>query len=407
MSADQQREIRPLLHYPAEVAPVRPDDIPRQAGDYDQLPRTSLVLYVYRVPGSKDLFLTQHKIPNDAPTSTDVNGASYYVRYDSWPGPTPNYAQQAFSESTASNPPLRQREWRNMSQKSLDERGLIGPHGTKMCLVAVNMSRDDIREVATLVDPKMPGQIYRPTNRYQAPSHDYINAENPLFVDLYPEVYTRFGVDLAYWQGKAFTRRVFRADGLKQHYHFVSPWGGQVTLERHAHGKPTLRGFHRKGNRGALDGVLTSELRPNFSPYRRDYNRSDSSSESRPSLSLPHRDSFESTMSNSSFNNATNHRERLARFRHRSEQVTGSAKVRLNHMLNSQNRSFDDFTYNSSEFSFHLANEPLGGGTGDEAKLAKLVIYPEGQDFIDLVIAANMLVFNSIYERAMPWLHQA
>ena len=408
MTTEEVREIRPLLHYPGEAEPIRPDDIPKAPGANDQLPRTSLVLYVYRVPGSKDLFLTQHKIPNDHPTSTDVNGASYYIRYDNWPGPTRNYTQSAFTESSSLGSVSSELEWRNSSQKCLDERGFIGPRGSKMSLVAVNMSRDDIREVATLVDPKVPGRIYRFNSRTQPPSVDQINAENPLFLDLHPEAYKHFGLDLAYWQGKAFTRRIFRADAFKPHYSFTSPWGGQVTLERFAHGKPTLKGFHRMPNRASFEGILSSELRPNFSPYRRSYERSQSTTDARPALSINHRDSFDSTMSSAAQSRLTNHREKLNRLRHRSEIISGSAKEKLNVMLNSRNSSFDSgFRYKSSESSFHLAQEPLGGGTGDEAKLAKLIIYPEGQDFIDLIIAANMLVFHSIYERAMPWLHSS
>ena len=407
MNEDLPREIRPQLHFPGEVAPVLPDNVPSKPGENDQLPRTSLVLYVYRVPGSRDLFLTQHKIPNDTPTSTDVNGSSYFIRYDEWPGPTKNYRRGGSNEGSTPGATMKQREWRNILQRSLDERGLIGSKGSKMCLVGVNMSRDDIREVATLVDPKTTGAVYVTESRYRTASLDHTNAENPLYIDIYSQAYKNFGLDVGYFcQGKAFTRRVFRADGLKPHYHFVSPWGGQVALERHAHGKPTLKGYHRMANRAALDGILTSELRPNFSPVRKTYDRSSASTEDRASFSYSRQTSVDSIMSGSDVGKLSSQREKLSRIRRRSEIISGSAKEKFNTMLKAQNRNFDDFTYDSSEFNFDLAHEPLGGGTGEEAKLAKLVIYPEGQDFIDLVVAANMLVFHSIYERAMPWLHQ-
>ena len=395
---EQQREIKPLTHFPGEVETIRPDDIPKAPGQNDNLPRTSLVLYIYRVPGKRDLFLTQHKIPNDHPTATDVNGSSYYLRYDNWSGPTRNYTSQAFNDS-ASSSTAQQREWRNTSQRNLDERGMIGPLGAKMCLVSVNMARDDIREIGTLIDPKMPGLVYAPENKYRAPAANNTNAENPLYIDLHPKAYKDFGADVAYHQGKAFTRRVFRGEAFKQHYHFTSPWGGKVTLERHAHGKPTFKAFHRMPNSRAFDGILTSELRPNFSPYRKVYEPSSSG------VSI-HRPSFDSTTSASEDGRLSTPRNRLARFRHRSEQISGSAKERFNTMLNSRMQTYDDFTYHSSDFNMQLAHEPLGGGTGDEAKLAKLIIYPEGQDFIDLVVAANVLIFNATYERAMPWLHQ-
>lgn len=398
-SSEQPREIKPLQHFPGDVVTVKPDDVPRAPGQNEHLPRTSLMLYIYRVPGKRDLFLTQHKIPNDHPTATDVNGSSYYVRYDDWCGPTANDSSKAFGGHSESKTTSTQREWRNVTQKSLDERGIIGPRGCKMCLVSVNMIQDDIREIGTLLDPKLPGAIYVPENRYRAPAADYSNAEQPLYIDLYPQAYKNFGVDVGYYQGRAFTRRVFRAEGLKQHYHFISPWGGKVTLERHARGKPTLKGFHRMPNSRAIDGILATELRSNFSPYRRPYEPT------APGASM-HRSSIDSTTSGSGGDQSSGRGNRLARLRHRSEQISGSAKERFSTMLNSRMQSFDDFTYHSSDFDFHLAHEPLGGGTGNEAKLAKLIIYPEGQDFIDLAVAANMLVFNAVYERAMPWLHQ-
>ena len=395
----QSREIKPLVYFPGDVAIIKPDDVPKVPGQNEHIPRTSLVLYIYRVPGKRDLFLTQHKVPNDHPTAMDVNGCSYYVRYDEWYGTTRDYMNQPLNEHTGSSGLSDDREWRNSTQKTLDERGIIGPQGCKMCLISVNMIQDDIREIGTLIDPKIPGAIYVPESKYRNLSAGYTNAENPLYIDLYPQTYKSFGVDVGYYQGRAFTRRVFRADGLKQHYHLLSPWGGKVTLERHVRGKPSLKGFHHMPNSRAIDGILASELRPNFSPYRKTY-------EPTPTNGISHRSSIDSTVSGLEEKHLSIQGNRLTRLRHRSEQISGSAKERISTILNSRNPNFDDFAYHHSDFNFSLAHEPLGGGTGNEAKLAKLIIYPEGQDFIDLMVAANMAIFNAFYERAMPWLHQ-
>ena len=53
-----------------------------------------------------------------------------------------------------------------------------------------------------------------------------------------------------------------------------------------------------------------------------------------------------------------------------------------------------------SQVDLRVGREKLGGGiAGEEAKLGKIVVFEEGTQFRDLLVAANLALFNRAYRR--------
>lgn len=202
---------------------------------------------------------------------------------------------------------------------------------------------------------------------------------------------------MAYSEGKAFTRCVFRPESSHAAFEFTSPWQGVVSMEPHTQFKGSIRGYHRPYGGHSFDAALACELRPNFtSQWRRRGQTKELSADSIPSL----------TTSTSTLDSVEGNRSRLSKIRDRSSQVSESARDSVGFLMSTRGRALRKGGQRP-EYVFDLAQEPLGGGSGDEAKLGKLVVHADGQNFVDLIVAANMLLFNRLYERAMPWLHHA
>lgn len=191
---------------------------------------------------------------------------------------------------------------------------------------------------------------------------------------------------VAYLTGKAFTRRMFRADSERPHYHLASPWQGVLSLEPYTHSRRSIRGYHRRPGARNVDAILACELRSNFAASRSSQTTSGVVNVQSQALVA-----------------ANDASKRMSRIRNRSSQLSESTKDAVAHLVATGGRSLRA-NLSRPDYGLALAREPLGGGSGDEAKLGKLIVYPEGQAFIDLVIAANCLLFNRLYERAMPWL---
>ena len=152
--------------------------------------------------------------------------------------------------------------------------------------------------------------------------------------------------------------------GPLEDWQFSSPWLGSVYLQPRNQFKDTIKSFHQISHT-VLEDDLTAELRPNFSavPLTREKSRS----------------------------------LRLSRIPSQTQRFNRPNSL----AAHSRHHSTSTVETYSSCPSLELAQEPLGGGRGDEAKLGKLLIYPHGQEFMDLLVAANLLVFNRIYQQAM------
>lgn len=392
-----QREIRPIPRTGnEETVPIRPDSVPSEPFRLDGRPRLPLTLYIYRVPGKKDLFLTQHKVLNDRPTAYDVNGCCYYVRYDDWPVSTALSRSSAVVEagrpsaSAAGDMELARSEpslWRNMAQLHLHDQGLPQSMGCKMTLVSVDLNHDTVQEVAVMLDTQGRVVESRPGSSVSSfPTGD-------MFVDVYTKGYQAFGVDVAYFTGKAFTRRVFKADPQRPLYHFASPWQGIVSLEPQSHPHGSFKGYHRRHGSRTVDSILASELRSNLS--------------GNPGWSTAAGPEHATTLTpgaTESRDYAAQASKRMSRIRNRSSQLSDNTKDAVAHFVATGGRGLR--MTDRLNYGLALAREPLGGGNGDEAKLGKLVLYPEAQAFNDLAVAVNLLLFNRMYERAMPSLHE-
>lgn len=58
-------------------------------------------------------------------------------------------------------------------------------------------------------------------------------------------------------------------------------------------------------------------------------------------------------------------------------------------------------TSNPGQLDLALGREKLGGGfDGEQAKLGKLIIEPEGQKMLDLIVATNLLAFRRAFAAA-------
>lgn len=179
--------------------------------------------------------------------------------------------------------------------------------------------------------------------------------------------------------GKAFTRRMFKRDYHTGSFSFLSPWQGEVSMHNQNQVRDTIKSFHAP-DRHAAPGNLVSELRCNFSAIPKS-KRLGEPYDHRHSLQFDTVRKITRGLPMKGLDGrplSTNHR--------------WSAINLGGGMLQSQSASYP---------RMELAQERLGGGRGDDAKLAKLIVYPAGQDFIDLLVAANLLVFNRIYEHAM------
>ena len=61
----------------------------------------------------------------------------------------------------------------------------------------------------------------------------------------------------------------------------------------------------------------------------------------------------------------------------------------------------DPDTWKTGQFDLALGREKLGGGfDGEQAKLGKLIIEPEGQKMLDLIVATNLLAFRRAFAAA-------
>lgn len=195
---------------------------------------------------------------------------------------------------------------------------------------------------------------------------------------------------VAYFKGKAFTRRVFRADQHKSSYHFASPWQGVVVVEPQGNNQGSFKSYHRRPGARNVDAILACDLRCNLAAAPKTSAAARASIQKLPP-SLEDRDFLVQAS------------KRVSRIRNRSSQLSDGTKDAVAHFIATGGRNFR--MGDRLEYGLALAREPLGGGTGDEAKLGKLVLYPEAQAFIDLAIAVNMLLFNRTYQRVMPALH--
>lgn len=285
------------------------------------------------------------------------------------------------------------RETRNSSQLSLVDRGVYTSQGTQMTLVGVDLGNECIQEVATMLDARSSGAFLN--RRRSSSSSQGPTADDSLYVDIHTDSYKAFGQDVrvrilhraftanrpkvAYMGGKAFTRRMFKRDVQTGSFSFLNPWQGQVSMQNQNHVHDTIKSFHTPSGNN-FGGSLVSELRCNFSSVPKSahqlevYDRRHSlQSETVRKITrgLPRKGL-------DSLHSSTSHR--------------WSATSLSSGILQQPSVPYP---------GMELAQERLGGGRGDEAKLAKLILYPGGHDFIDLLVAANLLVFNRIYEHAM------
>ena len=176
-----------------QAVTIYPDQVPHQPFPDPVLQSGPLVLYIYRVPGRKDVFLTKYKIPNESPTDLDVNQSLYYLRYDDLGAhDTPENRRPL---SAWSNKDVPEIETRNSSQLSLVDRKMISPNCTKMTLVGVDLQNGDVRELVTMLDPRPPRST---STRRRASSIPYNEAsDDSMYIDIFNPAYKPFGLDVS------------------------------------------------------------------------------------------------------------------------------------------------------------------------------------------------------------------
>ena len=287
--------------------------------------------------------------------------------------------------------PTERGETRNSSQLSLSERGIALAQCPSMTLVGVDLTCDYVREVGTLCDGR-PSMSSSNLRRPSSLSQDQVS-DDSMYIDIHTDSYRSFGQDVSLWVlsldtpeliaqvaymgGKAFTRRMFKRDVQTGSFSFLSPWQGEVLMQNQYHVRDTIKSVHIPYGK-PLQRDLTSELRCNFSAIPK-----------------------------SSQNGGVYHRQNSFQAETVRKIARGLPRQALDVAHSSTNRRWSAISVGSLERHWapyprmELAQERLGGGRGDDAKLAKLIVYPFGQDFIDLLVAANLLVFNRIYEHAM------
>lgn len=171
---------------------------------------------------------------------------------------------------------------------------------------------------------------------------------------------------------------MFKPEPSYASFNFATPWSTQVAMQNQHQLRDTFKSYHIPSG-DPLDKSPVSELRCNFPAVPK-------MGESRDVL-------------RTGGNGQSDAVRKITRGL--PAQALNYAHISSNHRWSAISLSPGILHRPSAPYPhFELAQERLGGGRGDEAKLGKLIILPEGQHFLDLMVAANLLVFNRIYEHA-------
>lgn len=176
-----------------QAVTIYPDHVPHKPLSDPVLQSGPLVLYIYRVPGRKDVFLTKYKIPNQSPTDLDVNQSLFYLRYDDLGAHDMIEDRRTFSPRSTKD--VSDIEMRNSSQLSLIDRRIINCNCTKMTLVGVDLQNDDVRELATMLDPRPPHSTLTRRRASSIPHNE--TSDDSMYIDIFNPAYKPFGLDVS------------------------------------------------------------------------------------------------------------------------------------------------------------------------------------------------------------------
>lgn len=280
----------------------------------------------------------------------------------------------------------RETEARNDTQLPLVKQGLdsVGIDSiTTMTLVNVNFSQQIFEEVATMLDPKTITPLS--STNSSTFSHPFPmaqqNLRGPMFIDMLSPTYFQYGTDVGYSttsDSKVFTRRLFKRLPEDTGFKMVSPVQGEIQFEPSKILNTISAHRHIYPQRGTpleqpAERALVSKLKFNFLTRR---------------IPLPKK---------------TGRLRRGTLIDTTKDLILNGGRKRSTSALSDGNTIPPTTSLEAEDeerLDLSLAQERNRGGLGgDRPKLGKLIVYEDGAGFLDLLLAANMLLFNRAWER--------
>lgn len=395
---------------------------------------TSLTLYIVRVPGSRDVFLTPLKPRDRVVNAQDVQSSLYFIHHDN-PGdllldqhdgasspqsedaappplpkrpvavinrrplPTPPASpcdeqgpapalppRDRWSHVPARKPVVPQRSPNRSSVTNLDLDGthsintrssspVAEPKSSKLTLIRRDPSSGEQWNVAKIRDPPIDEVSSTDHREDYSMSAKVKNAGAPLYLEVDTPGYSKHSQD------PTFQRRLW-LDGSKHADHSYSAHRSLPIVDRRSRGYAFNDVWGQRCEFATATTGRALKCRRTGSPGDLDAQPNSDVSELRFNLHSHHFTSRSETAAGSELHGYGSHNGH-----HRAHSDTGAVAGRGSLSLD-------------GSVDYSLGRERAGGGFGGrQPKLGKLIVHAAGQEMLDLVVAANMALWWRAYER--------